>query len=77
MRFEFPDRRQLQQQSLCRPRWLMDWTGANERVTAADRPAAHTRSVGGRAADNPRLVAHGQASSQGWRQNKCKEDRLA
>ena len=31
---------------------------------------AHTRSVGGRAADNPRLVAHGQASSQGWRQNK-------
>ena len=24
----------------------------------------------GRAADNPRLVARGQASSQGWRQNK-------
>ena len=29
---------------------------------------AHTRSVGGRAADNSRLVACGQASSQGWRQ---------
>lgn len=32
------------------------------------RPAAHTLRVGGRAADNPRLVAHGQVSSQGWRQ---------
>ena len=38
---------------------------------------AHTRSVGGRAADNPRLVAHGQASSQGWRQNKLEKSRRA
>jgi len=30
--------------------------------------------VGGRAADNPRLVAHGQASSQGWRQKKFEND---
>ena len=55
----------------------MDWTGADERVMAADRPAAHTRSAGGRAADNPRLVAHGQANSQGWRQNKFENVRLA
>ena len=37
---------------------------------------AHTRSVGGRAADNPRRVAHGQASSQGWRQNKFNSVRV-
>lgn len=57
------------QRSLCRPRWLMDWTGADERVTAADRTSARWVCAAGRAADNPRLVAHGQTSSQGWRQN--------
>ena len=31
---------------------------------------AHTRSMDGRAADNPRLAARDRASGQGWRQNK-------
>lgn len=31
----------------------------------------------GRAADNSRLVAHGQANSQGWRQNKLEKSRRA
>lgn len=56
--------------SLCRPRWLMDWTGADEHVTAADRTTARRVCAAGRAADNPRLAAHGRANSQGWRQNK-------
>ena len=36
----------------------------------------HARSVGGRAADNPRLVARGQASSQDGRQNKLENVRV-
>ena len=37
------------QRSLCRPRWLMDWTGAGERVTAADRTTARRVCAAGRA----------------------------
>ena len=38
---------------------------------------AHTWSAGGRAANDPRLVAHVQASSQGVRQNKLDDVTLA
>ena len=34
--------------SFCRPRWLMDWTGADERVTAADRTTARRVCAAGR-----------------------------
>lgn len=37
------------QRSLCRPHWLMDWTGADERVTAADRTTARRVCAAGRA----------------------------
>lgn len=48
----------------------MDWTDAGEHVTAADRTTARRVSATGRAVGNPRLVAHGQTNSQGWRHNK-------
>ncbi len=42
----------------------------------ADRPGVRGRARDGSRPDNPRRVAHGQASSQGWRQNKFNSVRV-